>query len=47
VREDGFEVSVGTADVGGLRFELTKEVDPQFRFPVVLVSGLEVYSVTP
>lgn len=43
VREDGTEISVGMADVGGLRFELTRHVDPQFRLPVVTVTGLEVY----
>lgn len=44
VLEDGTEESVGVADVGGLRLEVTRRVDPEFRMPVATVSGLEVYS---
>lgn len=41
---DGYEEAVGWADVGGLRIEFTKRTDPQFRLPVTVVSGLEVYA---
>lgn len=44
VLADGTEQSVGVADVGGLRIEVVKRVDPEFRLPVTTVSGLEVYA---
>ncbi len=44
VLADGTEESVGIADVGGLRIEVTRRVDPEFRLPVVTVSGFEVYA---